>query len=153
MTAPIWAVALVISVPMSLIADRFHNIRALLVTGIMLGGALFCGLATGILAYVPRYVFLCFINSAIWTGAPIALSYATSCLGPVDTETRAISLGIVNGLSQLAQVYGSALFPSADAPEYYKGFGTYTGLFFVGACIMGCGHFLIKRYPYRADFE
>jgi len=153
MTAPLYVVALAIAIPTSILGDRFSTKRGLFVAIIMLIGAIFCGLATGIRAYKPRYVFLCFINSAIWTGSPIALSYATSCLGIVDTETRAISLGIINGLSQLAQVYGSALFPSREAPEYLKGFGTYTGLFAMGAAIAFTGHFLLRRYPYRADFE
>lgn len=153
MTAPLYVVALAIAVPTSILADKFSTKRSLFVSTIMAIGTVFCALATGIRAYIPRYVFLCFINSAIWTGSPIALSYATSSLGPVDTETRAISLGIINGMSQLAQVYGSALFPSSDAPEYLKGFGTYTGLFAVGATIACLGHFLLKKYPYKADFE
>ncbi|KAK5045778.1 hypothetical protein LTR84_008871 [Exophiala bonariae] len=153
MTAPLYVVALAIAIPTSILADKFSTKRSLFVATIMLIGSVFCGLATGIRAYIPRYVFLCFINSAIWTGSPIALSYATSQLGPVDTETRAISLGIVNGLSQLAQVYGSALFPSRDAPDYLVGFGTYTGLFAVGSIIAFAGHFLLRKYPYRADFE
>ncbi|KIX09213.1 uncharacterized protein Z518_00292 [Rhinocladiella mackenziei CBS 650.93] len=153
MTAPLYVVALAISIPLSILADKYSTARSLFVSAIMLTGGIFCGLAMGIQTYVPCYVFLCFINSAIWAGSPIALSYASSSLGPVDTETRAISLGIINGLSQLAQVYGSALFPSADAPAYYKGFGTYTGLCVLGATVSGIGHFLLQKYPYRADFE
>lgn len=153
MTAPLYVVALALSIPLSILADKFPSRRGLFIAGIMSVGTLFCGLATGIRAYVPRYVFLCLINSAIWCGAPIALANAASKLGPVDPETRAVSLGIVNGLSQLAQVYGSALFPSKEAPAYVKGFGTSTALFFVGACVALAGHILLKRYPYRRDFE
>ncbi|KLO78970.1 allantoate permease [Fusarium fujikuroi] len=152
MTAPLYIVALTIAIPTSVAADMFPLQRGFFVFAIMLLGAIFCALATGIRAYVPRYVFLCFINSAIWTGSPIALSYAASNLGPVDPETRAISLGIINGLSQLAQIYGSALFPRSEAPEYLTGFTTYTLLFATGSVIALSGSFLLRKYPYKADF-
>ncbi|VTT60581.1 unnamed protein product [Fusarium fujikuroi] len=152
MTAPLYIVALTIAIPTSVAADMFPLQRGFFVFAIMLLGAIFCALATGIRAYVPRYVFLCFINSAIWTGSPIALSYAASNLGPVDPETRAISLGIINRLSQLAQIYGSALFPRSEAPEYLTGFTTYTLLFATGSVIALSGSFLLRKYPYKADF-
>ncbi|RKL32814.1 hypothetical protein BFJ72_g10314 [Fusarium proliferatum] len=152
MTTPLYIVALTIAIPTSVAADMFPLQRGFFVFTIMLLGAIFCALATGIRAYVPRYVFLCFINSAIWTGSPIALSYAASNLGPVDSETRAISLGIINGLSQLAQIYGSALFPRSEAPEYLTGFTTYTLLFATGSVIALSGSFLLRKYPYKADF-
>ncbi|KAF2634707.1 hypothetical protein P280DRAFT_538295, partial [Massarina eburnea CBS 473.64] len=103
-----------------------------------------------IYAYIPRYVFLCFINSAIWTANPLALSYASTSMGSMHPETRAISLAIVNGIGNLAQIYGSYLFPAEDAPQYLKGFGTYAGLLIFGAAVYALAWLLFRRWPLKS---
>lgn len=155
MTAPLFLVALAIAIPTCILADRmsgrsgyFAN-RAFFVTVVLGCGAVFCALSTGIHAYVPRYVFLCFINSAIWTANPLALSFASTCLKGVDPEQRAVSLAIINGSGNLAQLYGSALFPSTDAPVYLKGFAVYAGCMFVGAGLYSLAYFCFQRSPFK----
>jgi MFS family permease len=150
MTAPLFVVALVIALPVCYFADRMVNRRAFLAAVVLSVGAIFCAVSAGVTAYVPRYVFLCFINSAIWTANPLALSYASTCLGPVDPETRAVALAIINGAGNLAQLYGSALFPSKDAPMYVLGFSVYAGCMFVGAMLYIASYFLFKRFPFKA---
>lgn len=86
----------------------------------------------------------------IWTANPLALSYASVSMGPLDPETRAISLAIVNGMGNLAQIYGSYLFPSEDAPKYLKGFGTYAGLLAFGAGIYVTAFFSIRKSPFKS---
>ena len=155
MTAPLFVVALAIAIPTCILADKmasrrgyFAN-RAFVATVVMTMGAIFCALAAGIHAYIPRYVFLCFINSAIWTANPIALSYASTCLRSVDPETRAVSLAIINGSGNLAQLYGSALFPATDAPVYLKGFAVYAGCMFLGAGLYSATYFVFQRWPFQ----
>ena len=118
----------------------------------MVFGAIFCALATGIQAYIPRYVFLCFINSAIWTANPLALSLSSVSMGPVDLESRAISLAIINGWGNLAQIYGAAIFPTTDAPKYLKGFGVYSGLLFLGGMMYLSAFFLFRKYPFKSSY-
>lgn len=66
MTAPLYAVALVVAITMCITADKIPRYRAILTAAVLLFcGTLFCGLATRITAPVARYVFLCFINTAI----------------------------------------------------------------------------------------
>jgi MFS family permease len=91
MTAPLYVVALAIAIPTCILADRIPSYRGLLVGLVLFLGAIFCALAAGIQNFTARYVFLCFINSAIWTSNPLALSFASVALGPVNHETRAIS--------------------------------------------------------------
>lgn len=106
MTAPLFVVAFAIAVPTCIFADRIPAYRPVIACVVMVLGSVFCALSAGIYAYVPRYVFLCFINSAIWTANPLALSFASTSLAPVDSEVRAISLAWINGLGNLAQIYG-----------------------------------------------
>jgi hypothetical protein len=103
MTAPLYVVAFAIAVPTCIFADRIPAYRPVLGCVVLVAGGLFCALAAGIYAYVPRYVFLCFINSAIWTGNPLALSFASTSLGPVESEVRAIGLAWINGLGNLVR--------------------------------------------------
>jgi hypothetical protein len=149
MTVPLYIVAFAIAVPTCIVADRMPSYRPIMASVVLLLGALFCALSAGIYAYIPRYVFLCFINSAIWTANPLALSYASVSFGPLDPETRAISLAIVNGMGNLAQIYGSYLFPDTDAPGFVKGFGTYAGLLTFGAGVYVCAFVLFRRNPFK----
>lgn len=74
-------------------------------------------------------------------------------MGPLDPETRAISLALINGIGNLAQIYGSYLFPSEDAPKYLKGFGTYAGLLAFGTGIYTIAFFLIRRSPFKSKLR
>ncbi|KAF2812537.1 pantothenate transporter liz1 [Mytilinidion resinicola] len=149
MTVPLYVVAFAIAVPTCIIADRVPSYRPIMAGGVLILGSVFCALSAGIYAYVPLYVFLCFINSAIWTANPLALSYASVSMGPLEPETRAISLAIINGMGNLAQIYGSYLFPGADAPKYLKGFVAYAGLLFFGAAVYLAAFFLFRRSPFK----
>jgi hypothetical protein len=71
-------------------------------------------------------------------------------MGPLDPETRAISLAIINGMGNLAQIYGSYIFPSEDAPRYLKGFGTYAGLLALGAGLYVTAFFSIRKRPFKS---
>lgn len=137
---------------MCFFADRKGDYRGVFVCVVMVCGAIFCALATGIQSYVPRYVFLCFINSAIWTANPLALSFASVSLGPVNPESRAISLAIINGCGNLAQIYGAAIFPTKDAPKYLTGFGVYSGLLFLGGVMYLGAWMLFRKYPFKPSY-
>jgi len=149
-TVPLYVAAFAIAVPVAILADKINAFRPILCAGALVLGALFCALSAGIYAYIPRYVFLVFINSMIWTANPLALSYASVSMGPLDPETRAISLAFVNALGNLAQVYGAYLFPTEDAPKYIKGFGAYAGLLSLGAGIYVAAFFLFRKSPFTS---
>jgi hypothetical protein len=149
-TIPLYVAAFVIAVPVTILADKINTYRPFLCASALGLGALFCALSAGIYAYIPRYVFLVLINSMIWTANCPALSYASVSMGPLDPETRAISLAFVNALGNLAQIYGAYLFPAQDAPKYLRGFGAYAGLLAVGAGIYVAAFFLFRRSPFTS---
>ena len=124
-TIPLYVSAFLIAVPTIIFAYRIYAYRPIICAKSMLLGAPFCALSAGIYAYTPRYIFLVFVNSMIWTVNSIALSYASVSMGLLDLETRAISLAMINSMGNLSQIYSSYLFPAEDGPKYLKGFGTY----------------------------
>lgn len=151
MTAPIYGVALVIAVTLCVIADRFPDYRAWFCVGVLtFFGTVFSALASSIFSPVPRYVFLCMINTAIWAGNPLTLSYTSTILGPVQPEVRAICLATINGCANLAQLYGTYILTASRAPEYSMGFIAYSVLFAVGASIYATAFFVYRKYPYKS---
>lgn len=150
MTAPLFLVALVVAIPTCWVADRMPDKRIIFIVTALAVGVIFDALAASIVSNVPRYIFLCFINSATYTASPLALSYSSTCLSPVEPEKRAVALALINGLANLAQLYGSAVFPTKDAPRYLTGFTVFTVLMFVGVLAYAAAHVLFKKYPFKA---
>ncbi|KAJ4252859.1 hypothetical protein NW762_010765 [Fusarium torreyae] len=149
MTAPIYFTAFAIAVPCCVLADRYPNKRVVFVTTAMFLGSIFCILITTVLSDVPRYVFLCFLTACIWTANPIAESFASSSMASIQPEVRAISLAFINSVGNLAQIYGSYLLPSWDAPRHSRGFGTFAGLLFIGGCVYCAAMILLRRRPFK----
>lgn len=148
MTAPLYLVALFVALPVCWYVDRHPERRGIFASGTMLFGCLFSALTAGVHAYAPRYVFLCLMNSAMWTSNALGLSFAAASLAGVDMEVRAISLAIMNACGGTAQLYGSALFPAEQGPAYLVGFSTIAAtLAFGSACYMSA-HFLFRRSPF-----
>ncbi|KAH8748894.1 pantothenate transporter liz1 [Diaporthe sp. PMI_573] len=151
MTAPFYGVALVIAVTLCIIADKLPSYRAIFTSAVLLFlGCLFSALSAGITSPTARYVFLCFINAAVWSANPLSLSYTTTVVGPVQPEVRAICLAIVNGMGNLAQLYGTYIFTSSKAPGYVMGFSVYSAVFAVGAAIYLYCYFIFRKYPYKS---
>jgi hypothetical protein len=148
MTAPLYLVSLVVAIPVCCLADLKPHWRGILLVTDLFLGAIFFALTAGIQDFAARYTFLCFINISIWTGNALALSFATTVLASVDRDVRAIMLALMNGIAALAQLYGSALFPSTDAPRYTLRFSVFSATMAVGAVLYGVSHVLFKRHPY-----
>ena len=79
----------------------------------------------------------------------LSLSYTSTVLGPVHPEVRAISLAIINGCANLAQLYGTYIFTAAAPPQYQMGFAVYSAIFAVGAGMYLSSFFIFRKYPYK----
>ncbi|KAJ3523095.1 hypothetical protein NM208_g12581 [Fusarium decemcellulare] len=148
MTCPIYFAAFAIAVPCCIMADRWPRRRVYFVTTATFMGTVFCILMTTVMVDVPRYIFLCLLTACIWTANPIAESFASSSMASIKPEVRAISLAFINSMANLAQVYGSYLMPSWDAPRHAIGFGTFAGLLFTGGCIYAGAMVVLMRRPF-----
>lgn len=86
MTAPLYVVVLPVSITLCIIADRTPSWRPLYLCAVLCTGGLFSALIAGILNYTARYVFLCFVNIAMWSANPLALSFASTTFGPKEVS-------------------------------------------------------------------
>jgi predicted MFS family arabinose efflux permease len=125
MTVPIYCVALVVALIMGWNADRtrqkaYHVIAA-------------CSWA--VVAFIicvtvdnakAKYAMLCFGGAGIWTAVPLFLSWTVTMFE--GREKRAVCIALINGVGNLASIYGSFFWPSNTAPKYTMGFGITTGL-------------------------
>lgn len=152
MTAPLYVVALIIAVPVCWYADKISPYRPV-IAAISLGiGAVFCALTAGIRQYTARYVFLCFVNSAAWTAAPLGLSFSATSLASCDPETRAISLAIIVICGTCGQFWGTALYPASDAPAYLTGFSACSALLAVSAALYLLAFVMLRRFPFKPSY-
>ena len=133
MTVPIYCVALVVALAMGISADKtgqkaYHVIGA-------------CGL--GVISFVicvavknphVKYAFICFGGAGVWSAVPLFLSWMVTMFD--GREKRAICIALINGVGNLASIYGSFFWPAKDGPRYTKGFAITTALMGVSGLVM-----------------
>ncbi|ESZ94247.1 hypothetical protein SBOR_5381 [Sclerotinia borealis F-4128] len=73
--------------------------------------------AAGTSKFAPRYLALCVMVGANYSGYVVALSWISNVL-PRPPSKRAAALAGINALSNVAQIYSPYLYPSSDAPRY-----------------------------------
>ncbi|RMY01324.1 hypothetical protein D0868_08558 [Hortaea werneckii] len=150
MTAPIYGVALVVAIILCILADIVPELRAIFTSSVLIVfGTVFAALSTSIFQPTARYIFLCFINTAVWAANPLSLSYTSTVLGPVHPEVRAICLAITNGFANLAQLYGTYIFTASESPEYRMGFAVYSAIFAIGSLIYLASFFVFRKWPFK----
>lgn len=103
-------------------------------------------LVCAIYNFTARYALLVLMAAGLWSSNALSLSFASSTFGSMDAEVRAIALAVMNGLGNLAQIYGAYLFPSDDAPKYLMGFGVISGMLGFGVVVYITMHILVRRW-------
>jgi MFS family permease len=147
---PIYSVAFVAVIVTGYFNDKIPNFRGAVISGWLILAMVCSIIVCAVENFTARYVLLVFMASSLSASNALSLAYASSTFGPMQQETRAVSLAFVNAIANLSQIYGAYLFPSHDAPKYLKGFGVISGLCAVGAMIYITAHVLVRRYPLQA---
>ncbi|KAK5943258.1 hypothetical protein PMZ80_004265 [Knufia obscura] len=145
MTVPIYAVAFVCTAITGYFCDKIPDWR-----GIVIAGWLTVSLITSIVVctvydFTVRYAMLVIMAAGLWAANATSLSFASSTFGSMEAETRGIALALVNAMGNLAQIYGSYLFPSESAPKYLMGFSVISALLGVGIATHIVMNYLVKR--------
>ncbi|KAI1257576.1 hypothetical protein MGN70_000619 [Eutypa lata] len=145
MTVPIYAVAFVCTAISGWALDKVPQFR-----GLAIAGWLVISMATSICVcviydFTARYVLLVIMAAGLWASNALSLSYASSTFGNMDTEVRAVALALMNGMGNLAQIYGAYLFPSEDAPKYLMGFSVISGMLGFGVCVYVVLFIVVRR--------
>ncbi|TVY38109.1 MFS transporter [Lachnellula occidentalis] len=147
MTVPIYAAAFVCTGITGYLTDKVIHLRGLIIAS-WLAVSCICSIIICVMYnLVGQYVLLVIMASGLWVANALSLSYASSTFGSLPNETKAVCLAIVNSLGNLAQIYGSYLFPSTDAPKYIMGFGVISGLCALSVASYVFLHVMLKRRP------
>ncbi|RAO71446.1 uncharacterized protein BHQ10_007458 [Talaromyces amestolkiae] len=145
LTIPIYGVAFVCTIITALFGDKVPQKRGLIIAGWLVFSMVCSIIVCVVYNFTARYVLLVLMAAGLWSTNGAALAYASSSFGDFDPQVRGVSLAMVNALGNLAQIYGSYLFPSDDAPKYLKGFGVISGMLGVGVVVYTLLHIWINR--------
>lgn len=149
MTVPIYAVAFVCTLCNGFVADRFSKYRGLIIGAWMSLAVLTSAIVCGVYGYTARYVLLVLMAAGLWASNGTALSYGGSTFGSMEPEVRAVALAFMNGMGNLASIYGAYLFPNEHRPKYMMGFIVTTAMSFVGVLTYSASHFLLNKKEAR----
>lgn len=115
MTIPIYVAAFVVTIIVVFLMDKYPKWRGLVLACAM-GVACLCSVITcAVYNFHARYALLVIMASGLWASNGLSLAYASSTFSTMSAEVRGISLAFVNAMGNLAQIYGSYLFPSVDS--------------------------------------
>ncbi|CAG8053235.1 unnamed protein product [Penicillium salamii] len=135
LTVPIYGVAFVATGITSYYGDKVPSWRGLIIAS-WLAFSLICSiLVCTIYNFTARYVLLVLIAAGLWSTNGGTLAYASSAFAGMHPQARGVSLAMVNALGNLAQIYGSYLFPEDDSPKYIMGFSVISAMLAVGVAV------------------
>ncbi len=146
MTVPIYAVAFASVLVTGILCDKIPHQRGLVISGWLTVSLITAIVVCTVYNFKVRYAMLVIMAAGLWSANGLSLSYASSTFGDMEAETRAVALALVNCMGNLAQIYGSYLFPSDDKPKYLMGFGTISGLLGLGVCTYIFMHVMMRKY-------
>lgn len=151
MTIPIYFAAFICTAISSPLMDKYPQYRGLAL-GCWMALAMVCSVIVCVVYnFTARYVLLVVMASGLWVSNALSLTYASASFAMVPNEVKGISLAFVNAMGNLAQIYGSYLFPDDDEPKYLMGFGVISGLCFTGVVSYLSLYILLPRYPNRPN--
>ncbi|GKZ24642.1 hypothetical protein AbraIFM66951_011912 [Aspergillus brasiliensis] len=145
LTVPIYAVAFVATGITSYCGDKFPTWRGLIIAG-WLAFSLICSIIVcAVYNFTARYVLLVLMAAGLWSTNGGTLAYASSAFAGMHPQARGVALAMVNALGNLAQIYGSYLFPEKDSPKYIMGFSVISAMLAVGVIVFLVLHVWFRR--------
>ncbi|KAL5365160.1 major facilitator superfamily domain-containing protein [Aspergillus floccosus] len=149
LTVPIYGVAFVCTAITAYYSDRIPLWRGLVIS-IWLCFSLACSIAVCVVYnFTARYALLVLMAAGLWATNGGCLAYASSAFAGMRPEARGVSLALVNALGNLAQIYGSYLFPSSDSPKYIMGFSVISAMLALGVVVFMLLHIWLRRKVQR----
>ncbi|PLB52522.1 MFS general substrate transporter [Aspergillus steynii IBT 23096] len=145
LTVPIYAVAFVCTAITAYYSDRIPLWRGLVIAA-WLTFSLICSVAVCLVYdFTARYALLVLMAAGLWATNGGCLAYASSAFAGLRPEARGVSLALVNALGNLAQIYGSYLFPEKDGPKYIMGFSVISAMLALGVVVFVVLHVWLRR--------
>jgi len=150
---PLWTVALVWSIGVSILGDRMSESRALLLS-MSAGYSMVITIAVCcVYGFTARYVLLIVMATGVWSTLPLGASFAATTFRDMAPEARAVAIALTGVGSQAGNIYGAYLFPFEAAPKYLFGFGTIAGTQFVSSLLFLATFLLLRRRQAKRDLR
>ncbi|KAJ6082823.1 hypothetical protein N7467_006958 [Penicillium canescens] len=145
LTVPIYGVAFVCTGVTAYFSDKIPTWRGMVIA-VWLAFSLACSMTVcAVYNFTARYVLLVLMAAGLWATNGGTLAYASSAFAGMNPEARGVSLALVNALGNLAQIYGSYLFPDSDGPKYLMGFAVISAMLALGVVIFSSLQFWFRR--------
>ncbi|KAJ5243535.1 vitamin H transporter [Penicillium citrinum] len=146
LTVPIYGVAFIATGITSFYGDKVSTWRGLIIA-IWLAFALICSIIVCVVYdFIGRYILLVFMAAGLWSTNGGTLAYASSAFASMHPQARGVALAMVNALGNLAQIYGSYLFPEDEGPRYIMGFSVISAMLAVGVIVFSFLHIWFRRH-------
>ncbi|RAQ53615.1 vitamin H transporter [Aspergillus flavus] len=145
LTVPIYGVAFFATGITSYYSDKVPTWRGLIIAS-WLTVSLICSIIVcAIYNFTARYILLVIMAAGLWATNGGTLAYASSAFAGMHPQARGVALAMVNALGNLAQIYGSYLFPKDDSPKYIMGFSVISAMLAVGVVVFLFLHIWFRR--------
>ncbi|KAI9040023.1 vitamin H transporter [Aspergillus affinis] len=145
LTVPIYGVAFVATGITAYYSDMVPTWRGLIIAS-WLTVSLICSIIVcTVYNFTARYVLLVLMAAGLWATNGGTLAYASSAFAGMHPQARGVALAMVNALGNLAQIYGSYLFPEDDSPKYIMGFSVISAMLAVGIVVFLFLHVWLRR--------
>ncbi|KAH6880030.1 major facilitator superfamily domain-containing protein [Thelonectria olida] len=126
MTVPIYITGAISMLVFSYTSDKTQDRRWHL-TFLHLVPVAACFVSLFVSNTVVKYVMMCLFIGGLYTALPLILNWASECIS-FPTKKRSVAIAFINSFCNLSMIYGSYLWPSADAPRHVIGFATMASL-------------------------
>ncbi|KAE8364990.1 major facilitator superfamily domain-containing protein [Aspergillus caelatus] len=145
LTVPIYGVAFIATGITSYYSDKVPTWRGLIIASWLTISLICSVIVCALYNFTARYILLVIMAAGLWATNGGTLAYASSAFAGMHPQARGVALAMVNALGNLAQIYGSYLFPEDDSPKYIMGFSVISAMLAVGVVVFLFLHIWFRR--------
>ncbi|KAE8411019.1 major facilitator superfamily domain-containing protein [Aspergillus pseudocaelatus] len=145
LTVPIYGVAFIATGITSYYSDKVPTWRGLIIASWLTISLICSVIVCALYNFTARYILLVIMAAGLWATNGGTLAYASSAFAGMHPQARGVALAMVNALGNLAQIYGSYLFPEDDSPKYIMGFSVISAMLAVGVIVFLFLHIWFRR--------
>ncbi|KJK66808.1 Major Facilitator Superfamily protein [Aspergillus parasiticus SU-1] len=146
LTVPIYGVAFFATGITSYYSDKVPTWRGLIIASWLTVSLICSVIVCAVYNFTARYILLVIMAAGLWATNGGTLAYASSAFAGMHPQARGVALAMVNALGNLAQIYGSYLFPKDDSPKYIMGFSVISAMLAVGVVVFLFLHIWFRRH-------
>jgi predicted MFS family arabinose efflux permease len=145
MTVPIWTTGGICMLALSYSSDKTQD-RRWHIFGLFVVPIVACLVSLFVEQGAAKYAMMCFLIAGIYTAVPLILNWASEVVS-FPAQKRSVSIAFINSFGHLSLIYGSYLWPSANAPRHVLGFSAVAALCGAAALLAMALPWIFKMLP------